>query len=342
MWLKNWIERNKTWRALHLYRVPHDKVSVLRHLITEALADMGINVLVLEIGYGFDFQSHPELADPTGLTATDAHLLAELCHQHDIRLIPLFNCLGHQSWAGETFALLRKYPQFDETPHISPTNEGIYCREWCPLHPDVNRIVFDLMDEIVEAFDADAFHVGMDEVFLIGDGKCPRCKGKDVAELFAKAVKDHHNHLVKKRDLEMLMWGDRLLNAKATGYGDWEASSTGSHRAVDLIPKDIILCDWHYEIRDDYPSVRFFQQKGFRVLPATWNKPEAALALLRCAQKDATDRVLGMLFTGWGEGPAGEKLLPVLLGRRDLPEGSESAAGVAAAMKLCLKELATT
>ena len=49
-----------------------------------------------------------------------------------------------------------------------PQNKGIYCREWDPLNPKVNEIVFKLMDEIVDAFKADALHVGMDEIFSAG------------------------------------------------------------------------------------------------------------------------------------------------------------------------------
>ena len=184
-----------------------------------------------------------------------------------------------------TSALLKKHPELDETPHIPATNKGIYCREWCPSNPDVDRIVFDLLDELIEAFDADALHVGMDEVFLIGNEKCPRCKGKDVGELFAGVVNRLHRHLVENKGIEMLMWSDRLLDAGKFGYGTWEASKTGSHRAIKRIPKDVIMCDWHYERRADYPSVRFFQQQGFRVLPSTWQKPDAAVALIQCAGK---------------------------------------------------------
>jgi hypothetical protein len=89
----------------------------------------------------------------------------------------------------------------------------------------------------------------------------------------------------------MLMWGDRLLDSARFSYGKWEASETGSHRAIEQIPKDIIICDWHYERQSDYPSVRFFQEQGFRVVPSTWTKPEAAVALVRCARNDATERM---------------------------------------------------
>ena len=129
-----------------------------------------------------------------------------------------------------TRRVIAQYPQFDETPEIPPDDKKIYCREWCPSHPDVNKIVFELIDELIDAFEADAFHVGMDEVFLIGDKNCPRCKDQDVADLFAKVVIELHDHLVSKKGAEMLMWSDRFLDSKATGYGTWEASATGSHR----------------------------------------------------------------------------------------------------------------
>ena len=199
-------------------------------------------------------------------------------------MIPQFQCLGHQSWSKHTYSLLTKYPQFDETPGQYPDNEGIYCRSWCPLHPEVNAIVFDLMDELIEVFEADAFHVGMDEVFLIGEDVCSRCKGKDKAELFAKAVNDYHQHLVSKRKAEMLIWGDRLIDAEKIKYGKWEASANGTAGAVDLIPKDIIICDWHYEPRDAYESVPMFLEKGFRVWPSSWRKIEGAKALIDYSQ----------------------------------------------------------
>lgn len=67
-----------------------------------------------------------------------------------------------------------------------------------PLHPGLNDVVFALLDELIDAFGAGAFHVGMDEVFIIAHADCPRCKGKDPANLFAKAVNDLHGHLVEE------------------------------------------------------------------------------------------------------------------------------------------------
>ena len=68
----------------------------------------------------------------------------------------------------------------------------------------------------------------------------------------------------------MLMWGDRLLDAKTTGHSRWEASTNGTAPAIDRIPTDIVVCDWHYGRQDDYPSIPLLQKKRFRVWPAGW------------------------------------------------------------------------
>ena len=71
--------------------------------------------------------------------------------------------------------------------------------------------------------------------------------------------------------------GDRLFDAKEHKWGEWEAAKNGTAPAVDLIPKDVIVCPSHYERRDAYPSIPLFVKKGFRVLPrragATWRRP---------------------------------------------------------------------
>jgi len=293
------------WLGIHLGLNNNQQ---LDRLIAELpkLSSMGFNSLVVEVNYSFDFQSHPEMRAATGITKSKAGELAAACKQHKIRLIPQINCLGHQSWAARTATLLTKHPEFDETPGQYPQNKNIYCRSWCPLHPDVNKLVFDLMDELIDAFQTDAFHVGMDEVFLIGSEFCSRCKGKDPSELFAKAVNDYHKHLVDEKHVEMLMWGDRLLDGKKTGYGRWEASENGTAPAIDRIPKDIIMCDWHYGKLNDYPSIALFIEKGFRVWPGGWDKTDATAALIQCARKNAGPKMLGYMCTTWGKAQPGK------------------------------------
>jgi hypothetical protein len=329
----------KSWRGVHLMAGGRDEIPILKKAIAEGLCPLHVNVLVLEVNYRFQFQSHPELSDGGEWTRSDARDLAAFCRERGITLIPQLNCLGHQSWSSTTGALLKKYPQFDETPEVSADNKGIYCRSWCTLNPDVNRVVFALIDELADAFEAGAFHVGMDEVFLIASDRCPRCRGKSTAEVFATTVNDLHKHIVKDKKLTMLMWGDRLLDDKTMGYGKWESSANGTAPAIDRIPRDIILCDWHYEVRDHYPSVPYFQEKGFRVWPASWNNPKAALALLEEGQRVNKGKVIGHLGTTWCAVPAFCKAL--LEPKAEFPKGrrGSGAPGAAVALRVCMKAM---
>ena len=287
-----------------------------RTLIGEvpALAKRGVNLLICEVDYWYAYDSHPELRMENAIREETIKALVAACRARGIRLVPEFQSLGHQSWDEKTFPLLTKYPQLDETPGKYAGNKGtdpwgteFYCRSWCPLHPDLLPIVNDLYDELLDVFEADALHVGMDEVFIIADKDCPRCAGKSTAEIFTRAVNHAYDHIVRTRGKEMMMWADRLLDGQATGYGLWEASMNGTDKAIDMVPKDIIMCDWHYEPkyphqttpRSVFPSPKIFVDKGFRVLPTSFRNVEAVNRLIDQSLAVPSDKVLGHLCTVW-------------------------------------------
>ena len=60
----------------------------------------------------------------------------------------------------------------------------------------------------------------------------------------------------------------------------WEASDKNTAAAIDAIPKDIIICDWHYSEQPAYPSIDLFLEKGFRVWPASWKNRQTGLAMV--------------------------------------------------------------
>ncbi|MVM31601.1 family 20 glycosylhydrolase [Spirosoma sp. HMF4905] len=283
--------------------------------INEELAPRQVNTLILRVDFNYEFDSHPELRDSIALSKRDVKKLVKVCRQHNIRLIPQINLLGHQSWASKTTNLLRVYPEFDETPEVKmpekyvwPNPDGLYCKSYCPLHPGVHAVVFALVDEICDAFETDAFHAGMDEVFYIGHEKCPRCSGRDKAELFAGEVNIIRDHLAQK-NRKLWIWGDRLIDGKTTGIGLWEGSFNNTYRAIDLIAKDVMICDWHYE-RPDQTAV-YFATKGLSVITCPWRKPGFAILQTQDMikfRKSVTpvmkDRFQGMMQTVWsGAGP---------------------------------------
>jgi hypothetical protein len=295
-------------RGIHLAAPMPDEIPLAERFIKEALPKEGTNVLVLEFNYRYQFSKHQEVVDTGALSAEDVKRLVAASRAAGVRLIPMINLLGHQSWAKTTFGLLRGHPEFDETPGKYPGNEGIYCRSYCPLHPEVHKVIFDLIDELADAAEADAFHVGMDEVFLIGEEDCPRCKGKSKADLFAQEVRTLRDHLAAA-NRTMWIWGDRFIDGETTGIGEWEASKNGTAPAVHSVPKDIVISDWHYNAA--HPTAPYFALEGFPVVSSPWRRASVALRqldLIRLARVNSSPavagRLQGMLQTTWcGFGP---------------------------------------
>ncbi|MEN8201346.1 MAG: family 20 glycosylhydrolase [Bacteroidota bacterium] len=276
----------------------------------EELGPGGINTLVLRVDYNYAYESHPELRNEDPLSKTDVKKLVATGRRHGIQIIPQINLLGHQSWHTTMEKLLAVYPQFDENPSVKlpeeyewPNADGLYCKSYCPLHPEVHGVVFALVDEIMEVFEADAFHAGMDEVFYIGEDECPRCQGRDKAELFAGEVNKIRDHLAENQQ-ELWIWGDRLIDGLSTGLGMWEASENNTHPAIELISKDVVICDWHYERAD--PTAAMFALKGFRVITCPWRNPELTREQLKMTDAFRThsvdrvrDRYYGFMQTVW-------------------------------------------
>ena len=292
------------WNAIHI-GINSISIDRLIDAVNSVMPRLGINLLIVEVNYNFEYDSYPQLRDDNPVSKIQMQKLISACRDNEIRIIPQFQSLGHQSWSTKTHPLLKNFPEFDETPMIPLDNPGIYCRNWCPLNPDVYDVVFTLIDELIEVFTPNAFHVGMDEVRILAHNQCNRCRGYDPAVLYAKAVRDMHAHISGRHGLKMLMWGDMLIDPEYINF----VAGPLTHRAVDMIPKDIIICDWQYGLQSYYPSIAYFIDRGFEVLPSSWDNPDAALALMHAGKRNSGSKMLGHLFTVWG----GSTILPEIL-----------------------------
>jgi hypothetical protein len=70
------------------------------------------------------------------------------------------------------------------------------------------------------------------------------------------------------------IWGDRLIDGKSTGIGEWEGSFNNTQSAVRLIAKDVIICDWHYDKAEQ--TAPYFTSNKLAVVTATWRNPAVA------------------------------------------------------------------
>ena len=325
-------------KGLHVSTSARGDRELWDRFIREALPAEGVNLLVMEINYGYQYESCPQVCGEDGLSAAEVKRLVAACADVGVELVPQINAFGHQSWGGKSGGLLRAFPEFDERPDIPQEagQETLYCRSWCPLIPEVHDVFLPIVDEMADVCGAKQFHFGMDEVFLIAEEKCPRCNGKDPAELFAGEVTKLHDHLAAA-GRTMWMWADRFIDSEEFATGKWEGAANGTAPSVDMVAKDIVMCDWHYERAFDTPQ--YFAAKGFPVLACPWQKQDVALdelAIMRDLRKE-TDLALGMLQTTWC---GFDRFAQAYFGELDPEEKrSKSAIGAAECFKALFAEM---
>ncbi len=290
--------------------------------IDEYLAPRGFNLIVMQIRYRYKFQLHPECMGYDPLSKEDIKKLVAVCKKHNIRFLPKMNLQGHQSGLPNTptdgilhghheripdirDGLLRAYPEFDEE---ADQPGSFYSRSLCLSNPLVKIVVFDLIDELLDVFEADGIHIGCDEILNIG--LCPECRKHSNAELFANWINAIHDHIAQ-RGAQLLMWGDRFLNSAETGYQEFESSANGTDPAIDMVAKDILVCDWHYEKQPKgYPSVEVYGKKGFNILISPWRYQQNAENFINYAIEHDMGNVEGILMTTWcGSGDLARHML---------------------------------
>lgn len=235
---------------------------LLREKISAYILPHKFNFLYLEVAPRYiEFKSHPEFKTDYSIPQRQMKDIVSFCRSHHLEVVPLFNFLGHQVEGG----LLEIYPEFAEDKN----------KPWayCPNNPQVYKIAFDLIDEVLDIFNPKYFHLGHDEVVMGPYGKsqigsCPKCKGKNPPQIFADDIMKYYRHL-KEKGIQTMIWGDQFLNPPDFPGADGSMYGTVNYPALDLLPRDIIICDWHYGVKETYPTTKFFIEKGFKVICAT-------------------------------------------------------------------------
>lgn len=274
--------------------VSRDKVptvATLETMITR-LAAWKVNHVELYMEHTFAYAGHDDVwreADP--LTAPELTALDRFCRELGVDLVPNQNTLGHfDRWLRhERYKPLAVAPDgFEWLFGIrrSPTTID-------PRNPDSFVLVTDLLDQLVEALDKPALHIGLDEPW----------------ELTGDRVADWPGWLRRLSGLgaldgrRLLVWGDvpaahpEMLGEIATA--DW----AGAER--------LTICEWGYEADHPYDerlSVLGEAGLDFWVCPGTsaWMSitgrgPDMLENVRNAAVNGEKHGASGLLVTDWGD-----------------------------------------
>jgi hypothetical protein len=250
------------------------------------------NGIVVSLSNSVKFESNKALWKPLAIEKNDFLKFVQKAKTLGIEIIPQLSLLTHQD---KDFIDPSVYPDlmFNERTY-DPNNTAVY------------TLIFDLVDEIQALIAPRAIHIGHDEVVGL------REKDKGVFEPvlpsdFLNDVKKINSYLIS-HDIETWMWGDMLLTPKE--FPEMHPGSLNGNEQYALlrtqIPKNIVICDWHYKHYKGYlskkltfPSMDAFINTGFEVYGSTYDVSEITKKFSEYAYKLKSQKVKGMIATTW-------------------------------------------
>ncbi len=258
------------FRGLHLCWFPEVRKEQIERAIRLA-ALFKFNTVVIEPWGMFRSERHPWWGWPEAkMTKDEVRRLVAVGRDLGVTLVPQIAAFGH---AGASRSISSKHNVLDLQPEYEPLYEpGGW--NWCLTNPATQRVLRDLIDEMLDVFGHPPFiHLGCDEA---QPPTCPDCRKRPYGAL----VNEHIAGLAacaKEHGARAMIWHDMLLKAGDPKWKGFVASGTPETvKLADTLPRDVIICDWQYsygdmkEVRTDWPTMKFFHDKGFDVLGCPW------------------------------------------------------------------------
>ena len=263
------------FRAVHLCWFPEMRPQQIERAIRMA-ALLKFNYAIIEPWGMYASESNPWWHWPNPkMTKDEMRRLVAIGRDLGITLIPQINVYGHASSAR---AGSMKHAVVDLQPEYAPLFEPTGWN-WCLSNPETQRVLRELISEIHDDFGRPPFfHLGCDEA---QPPSCPECRKTPYAELVCRHIAGLAE-FVKTRGARAMMWHDMLLERGDPRWkGYVHSGSKATSKLADMLPKDVIICDWQYsygdmkETRKDWPTMSYFKEKGFPVVGCPWKNYNA-------------------------------------------------------------------
>ncbi|MBR4086859.1 MAG: family 20 glycosylhydrolase [Clostridia bacterium] len=240
MELKNHPEINETWKKfVHSFYDPDDPFQTVNNALP----------------WRKD-ANHPNNADCLVVTQEEVKEFIAYARERGLEVYPEVPSLSHCEY------LCMAHPE------IAERQNDPYPDAYCPNHPDTYKLLFEMLQEIIDVFQPKVVNIGHDELYSIG--LCERCKGTPPHELFVRDVTTIYEWL-KERGIRTMMWADKLLPiilSDGRHYGgaggEFIRMRGGKPRQYEdmpvlyycqsMLPRDIVMLHWYggFGIQYDY------------------------------------------------------------------------------------------
>ncbi|MCX7597345.1 MAG: beta-N-acetylhexosaminidase [Armatimonadetes bacterium] len=234
------------WPTMRLRGIMHDTsrcqvptVETGRRFI-DFCAQYKLNFYGPYIEHTFAWEGHEEIWRGSGAWSPQEYVeLCKYARPRHVIIIPQFEAMGHQ------YNILTK----DRYRHMAETDGWSFA----PAVDDTYVLLDDLLGQMSRAFPFHPFlGIGCDEVYDLGAGKSRELMEKlgGKGQLFAYHIQ-RLTEILARHGRRPMMWGDMMLNHPET---------------MGLVPREVIVLDWHYGDAPEYPSVKRFRDAGYQVV----------------------------------------------------------------------------
>lgn len=279
-------------RVLHLSLWPSSTDDFKETIRLARLYHFNTLILLTHVGVNLKSLEHLKIKKKNQWSIEQFKEMVTFAKQNGLEFIPEIKLLSHQKrFLGE------HYPDYMyNKATYDPRNKALY-----------KKVVFPAIDELLNLTGAKKFHIGHDEVAGWSQKhyrkKILAKREKQLPpELFLKDVLILNDYLQAK-GIETWMWSDMLYTVdqfpvmKKAG-----ADFNGYNGYADLrtkIPKDIVLCVWHYRgDQKDFPTASLLAKDGYKILGATW-KLEETVKNYSNYITNMSKNAEGMIATTW-------------------------------------------
>ncbi len=277
--------------------------------LIDALAQLKINGIILEIEDKLKYKRRPEVASADAFTIEEWRALSTYALARNISISPLVQGLGHAS-----FIL-----KHDKNKHLRDDPKS----DWAfnPLNPETYVLQYDLYLDAMEAFPHGKYlHVGGDEVQTTG-------RGSDKSALELNLIwLNKVSAFAAEHDRIPIFWDDMPLKQAglmqpiynsemdpATVDSIWEVNEPKLNKFITKFPKNCVYMRWNYHMAESYgngKAMDWFSSNGFRVMGATagqtrWTlmpQRESNIDQIRTFAEQSINRNYnGLLLTLWDD-----------------------------------------
>lgn len=203
-----------------------ESITTIRRFIAFA-AEWGFNTLHLYLEGVVRTSYFPYRQAEASYHPDDIRTIVGVADAHGMTVVPCVNTLSH----AEHFIGCSELAHLAETGRSHP---GGYML--CPSLPETFTFLESYLGELADLFPGNHFNLGGDEAWRLGG--CPRCRqrlkdGEAWADLFITHIQQVTELLRRLGKTRPWMWDDMLEFC--------------NEAQIDRLPRDLILCAWHYD-----------------------------------------------------------------------------------------------